>query len=61
MNFSMICPLCKKGEILDPFKDRSRLKKELAIELRKRDYSMREIQKILGYKSVSSVAELLKV
>ena len=56
----MLCPLCKKGEITDPFKDQSRLKKEGAKELRKQGHSMREIQKILGYKSVSSVAELLK-
>ena len=56
----MICPLCKKGEIHDPFKDQSRLKKEGAKELREKGYSMREIQKLLGYKSVSSVAELLK-
>lgn len=47
----------------DPFKlqiDSVEIKKEIALKLRAKGYSLRQIQNVLGYKSVRSVHLLVK-
>jgi hypothetical protein len=58
------CPMCKgDGKIPDAYKlivDTVEIKKEMALKLKAKGYSYRQIQKALGYKSVRSVSHLLK-
>jgi hypothetical protein len=58
------CPICKgTGTFELPAKmqlDSMELKKHLAIELHKKGYSVRQIQKALGYKSPRSIQIFLK-
>jgi hypothetical protein len=58
------CPICKgtgKFEMPNKIKiDTVEIKRHLAVQLRKKGYSLRQIQKALGYKSVLSIQYLLK-
>lgn len=59
------CPLCKGQGIIqmdDPRRkevDIYEVKKEMAVKLREKGFSLRQIQKALGYKSVRSVVYIL--
>lgn len=59
-----LCPICDgTGRIEDPHKmsiDVTELKREMAIRLRSKGFSFRQIQRALDYKSVRSVQHLLK-
>lgn len=59
-----ICPICKgTGKFELPAKmqlDSMELKKQLAIELYNKGYSIRQIQIALGYKSPRSIQIFLK-
>jgi len=59
-----VCPVCQgTGKFELPAKmkiDSGGIKKKLAIELRKKGYSIRQIQVCLGYKSPRSIQLLLK-
>lgn len=58
------CPICNgTGEIESPKSleiDAVAVKKEMAQKLRFKGYSLRQIQNVLGYKSVRSVVYLLE-
>jgi hypothetical protein len=58
----MKCPVCKGTGLVSIERKPSLvdMKKIAAKELRKTGMTMREIQKLLGYKSVSTVKFLLK-
>lgn len=59
----MKCPVCKgKGEIANPKQDKDfeRVKVRMTKVLRKEGFSIREIMKLLGYKSPRSIMENLK-
>lgn len=58
-----ICPICNgTGKFKLPFKmkiDNYEIKKQIALELHKRGYSMRQIQKALNYKNVRSIHKII--
>jgi hypothetical protein len=58
------CPICKgSGKLEYPAHmaiDEIAVKKEMALKLHGKGFSLRQIQKALGYKSVRSVSVLLK-
>ena len=63
MKTNMECPICKgTGEIHNPkFKpDETEAKRIMARALREHGYSMREIMKLVGWKSPRSVAVALE-
>lgn len=59
------CPICKgTGQFELPARmevDSAEIKKQMAIELHKKGYSIRQIQKALGYKSPRSIQIILNV
>lgn len=61
MESKTVCPLCNGSGIFKmdaPHKlklDTIEIKKQIAIELHKKGYSIRQIQKALGYKSPLSI------
>lgn len=58
----MKCPVCEGTGFIDNHKTPTLvdMKRMAAKELRKKGLTMRDIQKVLGYKSVSTVKFLLK-
>jgi hypothetical protein len=58
------CPICNgTGKLDDPAHmaiDVVAVKKEMALKLHEKGFSLRQIQKALGYKSVRSISVLLK-
>ena len=57
----MKCPTCKGTGKVKPFHDGSvESRRKTAIKLRRKGFSIRQIQKALGFKSQTSVAHLLK-
>jgi predicted DNA-binding ArsR family transcriptional regulator len=57
------CPICNgTGKIESPYKmklDGAEVKRQIAVDLQKKGYSLRQIQHALGYKSVRSVHYLV--
>ena len=64
MRMSYKCPICEgSGFVEDPRHARIdvfQVKKEMAIKLHGKGFSLRQIQKALGYKSVRSVHLIIK-
>jgi hypothetical protein len=60
----MKCPICKgSGHLPEPHKvgrDKTEERKAMAKTLRDAGYSIRQIQKFLGYKSPRSIAAFLE-
>jgi hypothetical protein len=60
----MKCPCCNgTGDIGEPKKKEIQVvevKREMALKLREQGFSLRQIQKVLGYKNVRSIVYLLK-
>jgi hypothetical protein len=58
------CPICNgTGKVEDPKHmdvDVIQVKKEMALKLHEKGFSLRQIQKALGYKSVRSVHLMIK-
>ncbi len=59
-----VCPICNgSGKFQLPRKiqiDSAEIKKQMAIKLREKGYSIRQIQVALGYKSPRSISIILK-
>jgi hypothetical protein len=61
MNKLVTCPICDGSGYIEPTtQERMAQKREIARTLKSVGKPLREIAELLGYKSVSSVAELLK-
>ena len=59
---TMCCPICKGSGMLNvpTFKQKAmKEKKQIALNLKEQGYSIREIMKIIGYKSPRSIQILL--
>lgn len=61
MQNQVFCPVCKgTGKIERTNLNNSQLKKEAVATLRRKGFGVREIQRLLGYKSPRSVSVILE-
>lgn len=58
----MKCPICKgSGKVKNPRKRESDRRQEATIILLKKGYGIREIQRLVGFKSPYSVSQIKKL